>query len=197
MTMNIYPNGWDFNAEACPCDRDFSDYLEEKAVRGKSVFHFGSGLHHTVGLRCHEMDNAVLAITASTEEIEAYVKLAVERPSITRTYKAFFGDIYLLDPRLLPKFDIVFLPHLSEYTPQEEGRVQYGQMDDRAMLDMLMAASNPGALFVFYRKSRRFNKAEPIIKSWAEASSVGYLGENRTLSIYQLPGTLLCSPLSV
>ena len=115
--MNFYHGGWGLDVDVCPCDVHFTEFVAEKKIRDGSLFHFGTGTHHHVGVTSAEngSNNAVLAITASVEEIDAYTKLALERPEVTRTYKAFFGDIYLLEKRLLPQFDAVCLPHVSEF----------------------------------------------------------------------------------
>lgn len=180
--MNVYPKGWDFNERTCPCDAHFVDYLKERDIRDKTVFHFGTGLHHLVGIGCHELNNAVMAITASVDEINSYRDLMIERPELGRTYRAYFGDIYLNDPRLLPAFDIVFLPHLCEFTPSP---ALYGQTNDRGLLELLAGAAKPGALFVFYSRSRRFKLAEPLVREWAHDSKGQYLGDYKTLTLYR------------
>ena len=64
---------------------------------------------------------AVLGITASPQEYDDYIKLVVERPAVGHTYKAYFGDIYQLDARLLPPFDYVALFHVGEFrTPKND-----------------------------------------------------------------------------
>ena len=78
-----------------------------------SIFHFGTGNHHIVGLKTAENGSncAVLGITASPQEYDDYVELLIKNPRLGHTYKAYFGDIYQLDGRLLPEFDYVSLFH--------------------------------------------------------------------------------------
>ena len=73
-------------------------------TRDASIFHFGTGSHHIVGLKTAEdgSNNAVFGITASPAEYDAYIKMLIEKPRLGFTYKAYFGDIYQLDRRLLP-----------------------------------------------------------------------------------------------
>ena len=52
--------------------------------------------------RSESRRNAVLGITAAPQEYEKYVELAIARPDVLRYYNAVFGDIYLLNERLLP-----------------------------------------------------------------------------------------------
>ena len=105
--LNYWNQTWSLDEAQCPCDLHLVEYLEEKAVKGKSVFHFGTGNHHIVGLRLAEngSNNAVLGITASPQEYDDYVELVIRNPRLGHTYKAYFGDIYQLDARLLPELD--------------------------------------------------------------------------------------------
>jgi hypothetical protein len=183
--MNYYYGGWDLDVDVCPCDVHFTDYLEEKKIRDGAIFHFGTGTHHHVGVRSYEngLNNAVLAITASVEEINAYTKLTLERPEVTRSYKAFFGDIYLLEKRLLPMFDAVCLPHVSEFWGPNN--VAYGGMTDRQMIDLLTERTKSGGHLFFYTKSMAFDKAGPIIARWAKESPVVDEGLYKTLAVYR------------
>ena len=102
--LHYWNDSWPLHADKCPCDVDFVDFLEEQAVADATIFHFGTGAHHHVGLRLagNGGNNAVLGVTAAPREYEAYIRLAIERPEISRRYKVEFGDIYLTEPRLLP-----------------------------------------------------------------------------------------------
>jgi hypothetical protein len=70
-----------------------------------------------VGIECAqpERQNAVLGITAPPQEHEAYITLAMDSPDFLRFSTAMFGDIYLLDAKLLPTLDVVTLCHLGEF----------------------------------------------------------------------------------
>ena len=48
----------------------------------------------------------MFAITASKEEYDSYIALATENAAVSKIYLAYFGDIYLSNPRLLPEFDV-------------------------------------------------------------------------------------------
>jgi len=60
--------------------------------------------HTNVGLTqaANGTSNAVFAITASMLEYDACIKLALEQPQVMTSYLAYFGDLYLANPRLLP-----------------------------------------------------------------------------------------------
>jgi hypothetical protein len=183
--MNYYTDGWPLVVEMCPCDVHFTEFLEERRIRNASIFHFGTGTHHHVGIRCAEngSNNAVLGITASIQEAEAYTKLAIDRPDISRTYKAFFGDIYLMDARLLPEFDVVALFHLCEFWGPESAA--YNAMTDLEMLNLLTDKTRAGGRILFYTKSMAFDRAEKVIADWARARPVEREGEFKTLLIYR------------
>ena len=73
----------------------------------------------------------MLGITASPQEYDDYVELLIKNPRLGHTYKAYFGDIYQLDARLLPQFDYVSLFHVGEFrTPENDA---YGALTDLEM----------------------------------------------------------------
>ena len=184
--MKHYAADWTWQPEVCPADLHFTEYLEDRGIRGKTIFHFGTGSHHHVGLRCFEngSGNVVLGITASITEAEAYTRLAIDNPRLSRAYKAFFGDIYLLEPRLLPALDIVTLFHLCEFRTEEMG-VQYGAMTDPELLDLLVDQTRPGGLVLFYTRSAAFDLAEPAIAAWSARRPVERAEDYKTLRVYR------------
>ena len=183
--MNYYTASWPLIVEMCPVDIHFTDYLEERGIRDRAIFHFGTGAHHHVGVRCFEngSNNTVLGITASVEEADAYIKLAIENPRLSKTYKAFFGDIYMLEPRLLPEFDIVTLFHLCEFWGPESAA--YGAMTDLQMLDLMTDKTRPGGLIMFYVKSMAFDRAVLVIAEWEKQGRATRQEEYKTLLIYR------------
>jgi hypothetical protein len=183
--MNYYTDRWPLMIDMCPCDVHFTDYLEARAIQNAAIFHFGTGEHHHVGLRSFEngLNNAVLGITASVEEEQAYVKLAIESPKLSKSYKCFFGDIYLLDARLLPELDVVTLFHLCEFRGPEND--PYGALTDLGLLNMLTDNTRPGGLVLFYMKSQAFDRAKPVIAEWAKQKPVERVEEFKTLLVYR------------
>ena len=117
MKLNFYDNSWPLTLTNSPCDLHFVRWLEDKKIEGKLVFHFGTGEHHLIGKNNYERGgpNEIVAITASRGEHDAYVDFIIDNPAAANYYKVFFGDIYTLSPRMLPKFDVVTLFHLCEY----------------------------------------------------------------------------------
>ena len=163
----------------------FCNWLEEQKITNASIFHFGTGSHHIVGIRTAEngSNNCVLGITASPGEYDAFVKLAIDRPDVEKTYKSFFGDIYQLEDRLLPTFDVVTLFHLCEF--RNERNDLYGALTDRGVTDLLTAHTRSGGYILFYTKSFAFDTAEKVIAEWEKEQGVERVGVYETLLVYR------------
>jgi len=97
--------------------------------------------------------NVVLGITASTVEYEAYMKLALERPQLSKSYLAYFGDIYLSNARLLPELDIATMFHAGEYIGDNTTNPEYGGVDDLGVARILHGRMRPGG---YWRTWARF-----------------------------------------
>ncbi|WP_197933293.1 hypothetical protein [Bosea sp. ANAM02] len=185
MKMNIWDAFWGLEIEQCPCDVHFVEWLEQEKLRGKRIYHFGTGGHHYVGLRCAEphLDNTVLGITASPQEYESFIKLATDNPNVTKTYSAYFGDIYTSNARLLPCFDIVTLFHSGEF--RGEANDAYGALTDREVMDLFTAQTDKGGHILFYRGSYAYDVAERLIPDWMKAMPVEEVEGFKTLRIFR------------
>src|ERR1700694_2794791 len=73
LQMNYWTDKWDLDETVCPCDVHFNDWVAEEKLKNKTIFHFGTGTHHVVGIKQAQRKNRVVGITASKEEYEAYV----------------------------------------------------------------------------------------------------------------------------
>ena len=124
-----------------------------------------------------------MGITAAPQEYDTFVKLAIERPDVEKTYKTFFGDIYQLDARLLPEFDVVTLFHLCEFRTEKNDL--YGALTDREVTDMLTDKTRPGGYIVFYTKSFAFDTAAKVIAQWEKEAKVEKVGMYETLLVYR------------
>jgi hypothetical protein len=183
--LNYWNQTWSLDEQQCPCDLHLVEYLEEKAASGKSIFHFGTGNHHIVGLRLHQngSDNAVLGITASPQEYDDYVELLIRNPRLGHTYKAYFGDIYQLDGRLLPEFDYAALFHVGEFrTPENDS---YGALTDLEMTLVLADRLRPGGEVLFYTGSFAYDKAEAVAKELTKVRPFDDGGTYKSLRIYR------------
>lgn len=183
--LNIWDGCWALRIAECPCDAHFVEWLEENGITGKTLYHFGSGGHHYVGIRCAEpaLDNAVLSITASPQEYEAWMQLAQEQPELTKTYSCYFGDIYTTNPKLLPRFDAVTLFHLCEN--RSEKNDEYGAMTDLEVIELFTDQTVIGGHILFYTRSFKFALAQPLIAQWEKSRAVERVGEYKTLLVYR------------
>ncbi len=182
--LNIYKDTWALDVPVCPCDVHFNEFVSERNLRNASIFHFGTGAHHVVGLAAAERNNAVFGITASTGEYQSYIDLIVSRPEIGNHYKAYFGDIYQLDRRLLPAFDAVTLFHLCEFrTPAND---TYGALTDLEMAKVLIDRIKPGGWLLFYKGSMAYDTALPVIAKLEKQRPLVRQPDFNTLQVYRV-----------
>ena len=185
LKMNFWDAKWDLDMPRCPCDAHFNDWVKQNKLKNKLIYHFGTGNHHVVGLKqaTNKANNVVLAITASKEEYASYIELAINKPKVSKNYLAYFGDIYLSNPKLLPDFDVVTLFHLCEfYHPRNKA---YGGVDDAQLLDMLTAKTRPGGHILFFTGSFAFPSADKIIAKWEKSGRVRRVGAFKTLLVFR------------
>jgi hypothetical protein len=130
---------------------------------------------------------AVLGITASPQEYDDYVDLLIRNPRLGHTYKAYFGDIYQLDARLLPAFDYVSLFHVGEFRTAEND--SYGALTDLEMTLMLADKVKPGGEILFYAGSFAFDKAEAVAKALVAQRLFEAAGEYKSLRIFRKRAT--------
>jgi hypothetical protein len=188
LKMNYWTDKWDLHEDVCPCDVHVNEWIAEKGHKNKLIYHFGTGTHHVVGVEQAQngSGNAVVAITASIEEYQAYIKLVAENAQVAKSYLAYFGDIYLTNPRLLPaEFDIVTMVHLCEFFFPNTDSAEYGGLTDRKVLDLFTDKTKSGGHIIFYTKSMGAEKTAAIIPEWEKAKPVDRVGEFKTLLIYR------------
>jgi hypothetical protein len=165
LKMNLWDAKWDLDEAQCPCDIHFNQWIEANRISGKTIFHFGTGTHHIVGIRQADngLNNEVIGITASVVEYEAYIKLVNERPQLMKSYLAYFGDIYLTSERLLPDIDIATMFHAGEYIGANTTSPEYGGVDDLGVARILIGRMRPGGHLLFYTGSFAFDKADALV----------------------------------
>jgi len=180
--LKIYDDNW-MNREKC--DIQIIEWLDQQRISDAAIYHFGTGGHHHVGLECAkpERRSSVFGITASPQEYENYVQLVTERPAVLRYYNVVFGDIYLLNAKLLPTFDVVTLFHLCEFRgPQTDA---YGGMTDLAVANLLTDKTRPGGHILYYTGSFAFDKAKSVIAQWEKERPVERVGEYKSVLVYR------------
>jgi len=181
--LNYWNQTWSLDEVQCPCDLHLVQYLQEKQVKDASIFHFGTGNHHIVGLEAAKDNNAVLGITASPQEYDDYVELLIKNPRLGHTYKAYFGDIYQLDPRLLPAFDYAALFHVGEFrTPDNDS---YGALTDLEMTLLMADKLKPGGEVLFYTGSFAYDKAEDVAAELVKVRPFAPAPDYKTLKIFR------------
>ncbi|MBX9777569.1 MAG: hypothetical protein K2Y71_24580 [Xanthobacteraceae bacterium] len=180
--LNTYDDNWVTRGE---CDIELVEWLDQQRITDASVYHFGTGGHHYVGTECAKPARriSVLGITASPQEYQNYVRLVTRRPEVLRYYNAVFGDIYLLNEKLLPSFDLVTLFHICEFRgPQTDA---YGGMTDLAVTNLLTDKTRPGGYIFFYTSSFAFDKAKPVIAQWEKERPVERIGDYKSILVYR------------
>ena len=183
--LNVWNVDWYLDEAQCPCDVHFLEYLTQEKIKNAAIFHFGTGGHHVVGMRTAEdgSGNLVLGITASQPEQDAYEKLIIEQPKIGRSYKVLFGDIYQLEARLLPDFDIVTLFHTGEFRTEKND--VYGALTDEEVVRLLVGKLKGPRLVAFYSGSYAFDVADKIAKKLVAEGLLEPAGDFKTLRIYR------------
>lgn len=187
MKLNYWPYSWGLDVKACPCDVHFVEYLRERGIRDRLIFHFGSGEHHVLGRMNAEQGgpNEILAVTASPREHQAYVDFIIDDPAAAKRYKVMFVDIYTLTPRMLPRFDLVTLFHLGEFHDAQKS--SYAPLDDRSLLRLFLSRlSDDGRVFL-YSGSFAAAKARPIVEELVSRNEMVFEGEYKSLQIYRRP----------
>jgi hypothetical protein len=181
---------WDLREKECPCDVHFIEWLDKNGITDSTIYHFGTGGHHHVGIECASAKrrNAVLGITAAPQEYEKYVELAIARPDVLRWYNAVFGDIYLLNDKLLPTFDVVTLFHLCEFRGEKNDA--YKALTDLEVTNLLTDKTHPGGHILFFTTSFAFDwdgpmSAKKVIAQWEKERDVERVGEFKSLLVYR------------
>ena len=183
--LNVWGYAWDLDVAQCPCDVHLIEWLDENGIVDSAIYHFGTGSHHTVGIACADPKrrNAVLGITANTDEHRAFVDLVLARPEVLRHYNVAFGDIYLINAKLLPAFDVVTLFHLCEF--RSERTDAYGGLTDRAVLDILTERTRRGGHILFFSGSFAFDDARRVIAAWEREAPAERVGDFKSLVVYR------------
>jgi hypothetical protein len=184
VNLNYRKVSWSLDEELCPCDVQFFDYCREHAIRGKAIFHFGTGEHHYMGRKILDLapPNEIYAVTASKEEYAAYIELIIENPQLANYYKVMFCDIYTLTPRSVPRFDLVSLFHLCEY--YSERNRAYTRGDDWTVLETFLEGLNSGGQLLFYRRSSAYAATKVLIDRLIHEGRINRLMDYKTITSY-------------
>ena len=185
LQMNYWTDKWDLDESVCPCDVHFNDWVAKEKLKNKTIYHFGTGTHHVVGIKQAARKNRVYAITASKEEYASYIELVTTNSAVAHHYVAYFGDIYLTDPELLPMFDVVTMFHICEFFFPNTASKEYGGLTDPKVLDLFTEKTKKGGYILFYKHSMGFHKLETWLPKWEKKAPVKRVGEFKTLIVYK------------
>ncbi len=154
--MPFYPGYYPPINTGCPCDNEFVEYCK-KFPEVRSVFHFGTGIHHIVGRELIRLGWYVLGVTASRTEHAAYTDLVNGDPDSSKhsNYLCLYADLYTLPTELLPRFDYITMFHLCEYSQSIE--------DDRLLIDRIEPLLNPNGTLFTWRGSKEHGQAKKLI----------------------------------
>jgi hypothetical protein len=183
MRLATYEDVWLFSPDLCPCDAELLEALALMQVRGKTLFHFGTGQHHLVGRSLPASRNTVLAVTASQGEYEAYMDLVTNDAEIATFYKAMFCDIYTMSANMLPMFDLVTLFHLCKY--YHPSRNAYSPLNDETLLALMISRTMPNGRLVFYSGSDGFAQTLPLIEAAERRGAITRAEQHKHLLFYQ------------
>lgn len=187
MRLNYWNDSWPLSEEECPCDIHFVEYLAKEKIRNKVIFHFGTGEHHIIGTKNVERGaaerNEILAVTASPQEYDAYMRMSIDCAEMAKYYKAMFVDIYTLTDRIIPNFDIVTLFHLCEFYDPEKSN--YTPLNDSTLLNLFLKKLSLGGRILFYSGSSHFELAERIIKDYADRGEIRKVDQYKSLLVFE------------
>jgi hypothetical protein len=191
--MRFVHYSWPLRPSVCPCDIHFCDYLKERNIRGKSIFHLGTGGHHLVGLQNQEtgLANHILGVTVSPNELRSYVTRVIRDPVLGKYYKVMFADLYTLSASCLPSFDVATLFHLSEFTDTD---VEW-RMGDAETLQLLLSKVVPSGLIFLYRGSYGYPRCEPLVNRAVADRQIAFVERYKSLDIFRTSG--VPSPMHV
>ena len=184
--MHFVHYSWPLRADLCPCDVDFCDYLRDRGIRERWIFHLGTGGHHLVGLRnqADGLQNDILGLTAAPKEHAGYVKKVIRDPSLARHYKVLFADLFSLSAGCLPAFNIITLFHLGEFSDASgSGR----RLNLEQAFELFYAKMLPGGDMLFYPRSYGYSEVRPLIEAAVRAGRLSLVETYRSLDIYRVP----------
>ena len=111
--------------------------------------------------------------------------LITENSAVAKNYLAYFGDIYLTNPQLLPEFDMVTMFHLCEFFVPNTASKEYGGLADSKLLDLFTAKTRKGGHILSCMRSIARDKASKVVSAWEKKAPAKRAGEFKTLLAYR------------
>jgi tetratricopeptide (TPR) repeat protein len=196
--MAYYGKMYD-NPADCPADRDIAKYLDlyEPRNGGLTVFHFGTGAHHHIGVANHHRQhpNRVIGITASPGEYEKYMQLCIQDGSLGSDYLVYFGDIYNLRPEFLPPLHVASMPHVGEYydaSQVKEAGVHevgstdrsYAPLNDRSLVGMIVDKLVLGGRLLIYVRSHGIEATRVILDELVAGQRLSHKMVHESIEVF-------------
>ena len=129
----------------------------------------------------------MLGITASPKEYDAFVKLATQNPTITKTLQRLFRrHLHQQRPAAAALRHRHAVPFLR--VPARDANDAYGALTDREVIDLFTAQTDTGGYMLFYTGSFAYASAEPIIADWATTAPVEEVAAFKTLRVFRKTG---------
>lgn len=177
-------SSWELQPHLCPCDIELIEYLQKYNIQDRTVFHFGTGAHHILGLENQKLakPNEIIGITASIPEHEAYVQMCRKNRHLAKFYKVLCTDIYTLTDRSLPMLDVVALFHIGEFYMAEEA--PFVHHNDESLVDLFLSKLNSDGKILFYTRSVGYGKAEEILESFTAQGKIYLVEKYKSLLVY-------------
>lgn len=185
MSYYQLTSSWGLQPDVCPCDLQFCEYLQQSGIVGKSIFHFGTGSHHVIGLENQNFDrpNEIMGITASLPEHQTYAELVLQNLTLAKYYKVLFADIYSLTASNLPSLDIINLFHLCEFYNSDNAALIHH--NDESLLQLFLDKLKPDGRILFYDGSLAWDRAtRALVQAFEAAGKIKRVGEYKNLLIY-------------
>ena len=184
--MLLYWNdAWELDETLCACDIHFIEWLRRKDIRNSSIFHMGTGAHHTVGIEVSndEKNNMLTAVTACPEEYVRYMNYCIDHPKLAWSYKPIFTDIYCLDERQIPPLDVASLFHIGEFSNEIRG--EGPGLTDLQVLEIVFSKIKPGGFLLLYANSIGFPKIQEQIEQWSKDRKIYRESDHFSIVVYR------------
>jgi tetratricopeptide (TPR) repeat protein len=196
--MAYYGKTYD-NAGDCPADREVATYLDlyEPRNGGLTVFHFGTGAHHHIGLANHQREhpNRVIGVTASPGEYERYMQLCIQDGSLGSDYLVYFGDIYNLRPEFLSTLDVASMPHIGEYYDASKVKEpgvhvvgstdrSYAPLNDRSLVEMIVDKLVVGGRLLIYVRSHGAEATRVILDELVSGQRLSHRMTHESIEVF-------------
>ena len=185
---------WDLREKECPCDVHFIEWLDQNRITDATIYHFGTGGHHHVGIECARPERPQRGArhhgrAAGIREIRrarhraARMCCATTTPSSATSISSTRASCRV--------FDVVTLFHLCEFRGDKNDA--YNALTDLEVANLLTDKTRPGGHILFFTTSFAFDwdgpmSAKRVIAQWEKERDVERVGAFKSLLVYRKRG---------